>query len=480
MDFRTLPGDVVILIMQYLSARDLAAITQTCRFLHDLVNGHGWRAHARYNVRPSHSLRKALSIWDPYSQVKYQAITDHNWSKQHFIARPLNSKWAGKLQPALTINDSRLFVGAGHAIYTYTFTSSKPCESPGIQAEGVYLIADRFEARHDITSLASVDAGGPDSTVFVGYADGELERITLPSEKTSLDGVLWEPPVRNRWYFHGDDLIESLSSSGGYLLSLSSNGTAVFLNVATPTSGPQILHLNVRSWSAYLSTRGSYSYAAFGASSVLSLTVHSISSSGLSHTPTAILTSGGGAEEQKQSAVYGICGAPPSFPWGSSDQIIVSGWYDGPVRVHDLRSSVRARMGDSTLGPAPLTPVLSVYDPWLFEPNYSVSCGGGSSSYIAAGTARHSVVAFWDVRNPAGGWSVHAPGNDSSPVYSVILESSRLFGATQSRSFVLDFGPNVHEETYPRLKHNNFRADGLKKTHRDDIGFYVTKYSHCR
>jgi hypothetical protein len=37
------------------------------------------------------------------------------------------------------------------------------------------------------------------------------------------------------------------------------------------------------------------------------------------------------------------------------------------------------------------------------------------------------------------GWSVYAPGNDRSPVYTVILESSRLFGATESRPFVYDF-----------------------------------------
>lgn len=34
---------------------------------------------------------------------------------------------------------------------------------------------------------------------------------------------------------------------------------------------------------------------------------------------------------------------------------------------------------------------------------------------------------------------MHAPGNDRSPVFSVQLESSRLFGVTEMRGFVYDF-----------------------------------------
>jgi hypothetical protein len=83
--------------------------------------------------------------------------------------------------------------------------------------------------------------------------------------------------------------------------------------------------------------------------------------------------------------------------------------------------------------------VLTLANSWSIEPIYSVSSGGGAGSHIAAGSARHSLVSFWDVRSPAGGFSVHAPLNDPSPVYSLILESSRLFGVTQSRPFVLDF-----------------------------------------
>jgi WD40 repeat protein len=161
---------------------------------------------------------------------------------------------------------------------------------------------------------------------------------------------------------------------------------------------------------------------------------------------------------------------PPASPLGPPDQILVSGWYDGHVRVHDLRSSTRVSTINTVDGPAPLIPVLeSHFDPWCLEPIYSVSCGGGSSAFIAAGVARHSLVAFWDVRYPKRGWSVHAPGNDPSPVYAIILESSRLFGATQSRPFVYDFGPGVTHDTYPWVQ---YPSDA------DSFNYYVTRYSH--
>jgi WD40 repeat protein len=169
------------------------------------------------------------------------------------------------------------------------------------------------------------------------------------------------------------------------------------------------------------------------------MTVYSITSDRLSPSPSAIMSMNA-PDLNTQSAVYGISRAPLASPWGSSPQILVSGWYDGQVRCYDLRSHSRVSAAtDSNQTLAPLLPVLSLFDPRSFEPIYSVSCGGGSSSHIAAGSARHGVISFWDVRSPRAGWSVYAPGNDPSPVYSVIVESSRVFGATQSRPFVYDF-----------------------------------------
>ncbi|GBE85178.1 hypothetical protein SCP_0703640 [Sparassis crispa] len=483
MNIQSLPSDVIIFLMQFLSTRDLASLSAVCKFLHSLIEEFGWKTYVRLDSRPSYSLRKSFSSWDFRSQARYNTLTDRNWVYAESVARPLSLKWTGKFRSLLAINSSRLFVGAGNTIYTYAFTQTKPTDSPGIRLESMYTTSTQLQARHDLSSLVCVSDEGLDRTLYVGYADGALERVTLPACRAGLESTTVEPSVRKKQYFHGNEMVESLSSTGEHVLSLSNDGTAVFFNRSyhAHSEEAQIINLEGRGWATYLSTKSSTPYAVFGTSSLSPLVVHNICTSQVSLNPSAVLASTQSLEQpERSSAVYGISGAPSSSPWGSSDQIIVSGWYDGVVRVHDLRSCARAcSSGNASTEPEPLRPVMSVYDPWTFEPIYTVSCGGGSSSHIAAGTARHSVVSFWDVRYPTRGWSVHGPGNDSSPVYSVILESSRLFGATQSRPFVLDFGPDLKEETYPRL-HRDYREEGLKRRDKSGAGFYVTKYSHAR
>jgi hypothetical protein len=425
----------------------------------------GWTNHLRLNPRPSLSLSNTHSLWSPRTRIRYNTLSDRSWSKAEFIARPLSRPWQGKLQPNLAINPSRLVVAAGCSLYSYRF--SKPAGDgsvSGVQFEGS-CVMKKGTPRRDITSIAFVPDGGLDRTLLIGYEDGVMERIHLipPSRK----GKQVQHSSEQSFNLHNEDLIESISTRGHIILSLSAHGTAA---LSSPSLSPIILDLGVRGWSSYLSK----SYAAFGTSSTTPLVLHSISESSFSSIPLAILGSGtNNANRLRLSAVYGVSVAPPSFPWGASDQILVSGWYDGVIRVHDLRSSLRTAATER--GPAPLRSILEMCDPWSFEAIYAISCGGGSSAHIAAGSARHSAVSFWDVRSPKLGWSVHAPGNDSSPVYDLILEGSRLFGATQSRPFVYDFGLGVTKKTYPHLP---------PPTHHDkngsDIAFYVTKYNHSR
>ncbi len=408
----------------------------------------------------------------------YNTITDQNWTAHHFVARPLASKWTSKLQPHLAINKSRLFVAAASHIYSYVFgRSAEPGAAPSIQFECAYMTSRVLQASRDISSIQCIPDGGFDRTVYVGYADGTLERVVLPACKSGTRGPIHlEASHRDRRPYHGTEVVESISSNGDHVLSLSSNGTAAFFSNTDPS--PQFIELNSRGWASYLSDR----HAILGASSLTPLLVHALRESRLSTTPSHILTNSTHDDHPRASAVYGICGAPPSAPWGAPENIVISGWYDGIVNVHDLRSSRRAhRIPGVPSHPAggALYPVLSLCDPWLAEPIYDVSAGGGAGSHIAAGTARHSVVAFWDVRAARRGWSVHAPGNDSSPVYSVVLESSRLFGTTQARPFVLDFGPGAKEDTYPALTRPP-REDGLKRRDSRGVGFYVTRYPHSR
>lgn len=400
-------------------------------------------------------------------------MSDRAWEKQRFLARPLSRPWKGKLQPLLAINESRLFVAAGNMLYSYAFMPSEnEGAAPGISFETSHQLTPRDAPRNDITSIACAPDDGADRTLFVGFEHGELERVQVPPCNPGQLDLPIDASFRTPLHHHhlSGELIEALTFSGNSLLSLSMNGKAGLFDFSTPipSGPPHTIDLDTRAWSALLSTSASTPFAAFGTSSDTPLTIHAITPTSISPTPTATLRASQKRDEdssdlERPTAVYGIASAPDASPWGASDQIIVSGWFDGLVRVHDMRASY--------------APTLAFADPWSFEPIYAVACGGGGGTHIAAGSARHSVVAFWDVRATRG-WSVHAPGNDVSPVYSIILESSRLFGATQSRPFVYDFGPCVRPETYPPLPSTRGN-DGLSfKKGWDRVGFYVTKYNH--
>lgn len=268
---------------------------------------------------------------------------------------------------------------------------------------------------------------------------------------------------------HSGDSVLALSSERGALLGVSQNGIATLSNANLT----ETLDLETRAWTCHLSTNR----ATFGLTSKAPLVVHAIQPSGISKQPTYVLDPTS-QDTHSKSAVFGVCGTPPSAAWGS-DQVLVSGWYNGSVNVHDLRASARLRDFSSPSSTPHLLPVLAFIEPSV-DPIYCVATGGGSSNYIAAGLARHGMVAFWDIRGRRStGWSVYAPGNDSSPVYSVVLESSRLFGVTQARPFVYDFGPGVVEDTHPSLLLSRAEAMALKKQE-GSPGYYVTIWRHSQ
>lgn len=478
----SLPVDVILIVLEDLELNDLISLCCTCKFLYDVVNEFGWLVYLRRNERQSFTLHSARKHWSPLAQVKYNTLADRGWSYSKFIARPLSRAWSANLQPVLAVSSSRVLVAAGEIVYSYAihnpFTEG---HGTRITYDGSYAftLGPRIPGR-DITSMVFIDDGGENRIVNIGFDDGYVERFDLPSHDSSnwRQRIYLKRVPDKALHFHERDAVESISYSRNSFLSLSSWGSVALTDLSSPSATTTTLHLGIRSWSSHLCMGASTPYAVFGITCTASpapLFLHYILPSGLSPTASLVLDS----PHQRPSAVYGITKPPPCSPFGPSDQIVVSGWYDGAVRVHDLRTPEQAT--SATSGPASLKPVLTLRDPWSPEPVYCVSCGGGSASFVAAGTARYSVVAFWDVRQPTKGWSVHAPGNDPSPVYSLVLESSRLFGATQSRSFVYDFGPGVTKDTYPSVPPASYRTiDRHLRPMDDGIDYYTLKYNHNR
>lgn len=477
------------------------------------MNKLGWSSYLRKNKRFSWSLSCTETIWSPRQRVRYDVLTQRNWDSRKFVARPLTAAWRGKLLPVIAASSTRLVVAAGSTMQSFVFSlSHRDAETSNVRFEASYTIrrtdADNLkkpEARHDITGISFLPDDGQDRTLLAGFANGYVMQIELPEQGENYSGdaatreIAPLVPALQTLYWD-EDSIEGLSVSKDLSTTISNSNLAK-ATLRNASSGQlQQLQLDARGWATYVSTASS-PYAAFGSSSRRTpLAIHAITEAALDPNPSYVLSSIGRSKDstidgvRESSAVYGICKTPPSFPGSASGKTLVAGWFDGFVRVYDLRISpsssipVPKRSSDdegantivlinNDISVPVFKPVLSMCDPWSTEPIYTVATGGAAGHTIAAGSARHSVVSFWDVRNPREGWSVHAPGNDSSPVYSIAMESSRLFGATQSRSFVLDFGPGVDMDTYTPVPHSGGRLDNALKT-TNGIHYQVTRYMH--
>lgn len=203
--------------------------------------------------------------------------------------------------------------------------------SPPVRLECTYTTS-AFHPNRDITALASVPDDGLDRTIVVGYADGNLERVTLPpcEDSAALPGHI-DASLRERCNFHDGSLIEGLSVSSSHTLSLSSGGIAALTSPASENMTPELVNVGARSWSCHLEMEASSPYSVFGTTSLDPLSVYHISESHLSPQPSAYLSSANRTEHP--TAADAISSAPSACAWGDSKQVIVSGWYDGVVRV---------------------------------------------------------------------------------------------------------------------------------------------------
>ncbi|GAA5883655.1 hypothetical protein JCM3774_003079 [Rhodotorula dairenensis] len=193
-------------------------------------------------------------------------------------------------------------------------------------------------------------------------------------------------------------------------------------------------------WSVHLSPQRTW--LAVGHSGTAPLSLFRLDSTGSPITSTPVQL----AHTPKSTSVYGL--TTPSeacSPFSNPEQTLIAAFYDSTTRVYDLRippsriaSSWDAPPGE---GHRPSNEVLRLADPWSDDPSYSVGIGGAHGAYIAVGSARNAAVRLFDIRSPTlpRGITAFAPGRDRSPVYSVEVEASRVWGCTESRGFVLDF-----------------------------------------
>ncbi len=414
---------------------------------------------------PISSVDSENVVWRERARHAYQ--TNLHWASKEFTPWVLNTPWRARYHSVLAMSSTTLAVGAGNTIYTYLLSQGDVREDLAIQVHSDYLPAT------DITGLAFLPSTGATRQMLITDMSGRVVRIradanatTFPNGRPRLSGSWYGKSAfvsQTARYDHPHEAIKALSTSGSMALTISASGLLSLFNANTPWVQPSTYHSEKTGWTCHLHS---------GASII------PIRPSGLDSSTSSLARLGG---PKNACPVYSISAFLP----GSSPDIVTTGWYDGKVRVHDLRLpatsawSTSSALSPPSTPPSLLKPVLTLSDPWRsFDAIYSLSARGVPSSsgthshhYITAGSAQHSVVAIWDVRSPRAGWSVYAPGGDRSPVYGLVTEGSRIWGTTQSRAFMLDFawGSTPRGGRWPRV-------EGVARN--NNGSFAAATYSH--
>jgi hypothetical protein len=238
-------------------------------------------------------------------------------------------------------------------------------------------------------------------------------------------------------------------------------------SIVAPWQPPVSIPFTTKPWSVHMSPQRSW--LAVGHSGTAPLSLFQLDSTGApsSSTPTRV------AHTPKSTSVYGL--TTPSeacSPFSNPEQTLIAAFYDSTTRVYDLRIPPSPHLASSWDAPStrerPANEVLRLADPWSDDPSYSVGIGGAHGAYIAVGTARNAAVRLFDIRSPARprGVTAFAPGRDRSPVYSLEVEGSRVWGCTENRGFLLDFeafeAPRRHADKVAYVGHQEGEGGVLK------------------
>lgn len=346
-----------------------------------------------------------------------------------------------------------MVISSGSELTTYTFAGSRalPVEEACARPQA---FRDRYGRTcheqlgrhpHDIITALACEEGTGD--IVVGHVSGLLQKCRITAQRGRRPEIL-----STSRYSHSRCAVQALDTTKSGLLACvsSQKGGAVSLyKLASPWQEPNTWNLLNKPWSLKLEPSSKTPHwLAVGQSGPSPLLVYALGEDGSpsdKDDPIRLLGN------EWSTAVYGFASPPSTSNIGHASQVLVSAWYDGYVRVHDLRRPSRQA-------------VLSLEDPYADVPLYSVACGGGAGCTIVAGTARHGLVRVWDLRaarsDKTSGSSLFGPGKDSSPVYGLYMEHDRLFAVTDRRAWMLEFGQSGATDRTQNQKQRNHALNG--------------------
>lgn len=390
----SLPDLILITVFRQLCLQDLTAVAGTSSRIRLLVLNFNVADKIR-DFLPSYAprgtdlglflyktIRDDFTSLSPMLKVLRLDYTQDNRENRRFsIMR--EASWTNKTMPVLKADSDKMVLGSGNELF-FSFRGAdwtiSRVGNPGIG---------------DISDIALTEVH---NEVIISFVDGRIVRAKLDPDASTNKRY----QIMKQFRAESRNAVEAVDymSSTASILSVYQYGQLI-LNWSN-------VKLDGRPWTTRFI--GSGSKVATGIRSRNPLVIHTADASGLTFHRSY-------AAAENCSSVFAV--------ESISENLILSGWYDGYTRLHDLRCKSTQAMG-------------TWKDPMEDAAAYSLAVSGNT---IYTGAALNAVVRIFDFRTPhmVNGISLFLDDKLRSPIYALVAENERVFGATERSVLGIDF-----------------------------------------
>lgn len=389
----SLPTVVLITIIECIEYQEILQLSQVSRRIRAIIALFVIPDRYRQTLKSYKTKRTEFMVSSPVLQlIRLEQAHQHLCTLKFSINE--EARWPQKTMPILRANADYLLLASGHELWA---------KSPG-REWSVFKMG--IPGAGDISAIATTKIS---DEILLGFVDGRIQLVKLPGSSSKYG----RPQILQSASPLGNMCVEAMDfdHSTGATLSAFRNGQ-VKVNQAS-------FDLDARPWCSRFIQAGCIT--ASGCKSKMPLVIHDFGQA----KPRVVRTYS--KESSEVSSVYAIRNMTPAT--------ILSAWYDGTTRLHDLRS-------------AQDRPATIWRDAFDDSASYSLATLGNT---IFTGSAQNCTVRIYDIRKPSQklyNASLFLGGKiERGPVYSLVAEHEKLFGATETSVRSIDFW---HTSSDPR------------------------------
>lgn len=426
-----LPDDIWNCVFSHIDTyADLVQISLACKSLHELVESIGWRS---FFTRSEFRLLSDMTRGSHFSKelcwrekVRLAVQPQRNFVSRTFKAHCL-ARHRKDFTPVVKLDVNKVIVGTGNCLELRYFDKSADNNGDILFCHERSWTLSRV-SDHIVDIL--IPTPGSD-LIYIAFFFSGIFLYRLPEDigRKPIQLLQMHEDATALEYLNNVMSLSAPARNPEHFLVTYYDGSMTLFSTETHERLASYSHF-ARPWCTTFLSKNVF---ALGAGNDSPLSLHTIREGSIEQ----LYTIG-----QSRSPVYSM----DTY----TDKVIVSGWYDGKVRLYDLRVTTE-------------NAITSFADPLDDSAIYSVKTDGFK---LVAGAARHGRLRMWDLRYSLSdeaigqstpstrldlvgqvipsktwvstGWSAFL-GTNRSPVYSLDMDHRIVIAATASELWAMNF-----------------------------------------